>query len=337
MTASAPSFKKERRTAVVTGGTGFIGSHLVAALIESGWDVRCAVRPSSNLRWLDGLSIQPVTVDLSGSDGHALRKSLEGVSAVFHLAGVTSAATEAGYSHINVGGTKTVLEAVRAAAPDANLVFFSSIAAAGPGTGKRAIDETDPPRPISEYGRSKLAAERLVVQSGLKYSIVRPPPVYGPRDSGIFSLFRLVSYGLAPHVGSKWQHLSIVHVTDLVRGVIAAARPAATGVYYMTDGTSYTWEEIIQAISSAVGRVPRFIAVSPGIADAIAKIERFRGLVTGGKPMITPDRLLELSQNDWTCSDTRARLDLDYESRVSLADGISSTAAWYRANGWLAR
>jgi nucleoside-diphosphate-sugar epimerase len=327
----------ESRTALVTGGTGFIGSHLVGALLDSGWEVRCVIRPSSNLRWLDGLSIQPVTVNLTEPEREPLRKALDGVSAVFHLAGVTSSALDEGYSRVNVGGTRVMLDAAREAAPHAHFVFCSSIAAAGPVTGKNTINETDPPNPVSEYGRSKLAAERLVEDSGLSYSIIRPPPVYGPRDSGIFSLFRLVSYGIAPHIASRMQVLSIVHVSDLVRGMISAAKPHANGLYYMTDGTPHTWDDIIKAISNSLGKLPRYVAVSPGLADFVAKVERLRGIVLGGKPMITPDRLIELSQNDWTCSDLWARLDLDYESRVELGDGISSTTEWYRSNGWLAR
>jgi nucleoside-diphosphate-sugar epimerase len=327
----------ENRTALVTGSTGFIGSHLVAALLDSGWQVRCVVRPSSNLRWLDGLSIQPITMDLTNPERAPLRKALEGVSAVFHLAGVTTSALAEGYSRVNLGGTQTMLGAVRDAAPGAHFVFCSSIAAAGPVTGRSTRNETDTPHPVSEYGKSKLAAEKAVEDSGLTHSIIRPPPVYGPRDSGIFSLFRLVSYGIAPHVGSRMQVLSIVHVSDLVRGIISAARPHANGVYYMTDGTPHTWDDVIKAIAKAVGKVPRYVAVSPGVADAVARFERLRGIVMGGKPMITPDRLLELSQNDWTCSDLRARLDLDYESHVEIAEGINSTAAWYRSNGWLAR
>jgi dihydroflavonol-4-reductase len=223
------------------------------------------------------------------------------------------------------------------ASPHAHLVFCSSIAAAGPVTGRNTLNETDPPHPVSAYGRSKLAAEKAIEDSGLSHSIIRPPPVYGPRDSGIFSLFRLVSYGIAPHVTSRMQVLSIVHVSDLVRGMISAAKPGAHGLYYMTDGTPHTWDDVVSAISKALGKLPRYVAVSPGIADVVAKFERLRGIIMGGKPMITPDRLLELSHNDWTCSDLRARLDLDYESHVGLAEGIVSTAEWYRSNGWLAR
>ncbi|MEO5904117.1 MAG: NAD(P)-dependent oxidoreductase [Gemmatimonadaceae bacterium] len=323
--------------ALVTGGTGFIGSHLVAVLLANGWTVRCVVRPTSNLRWLDGQSIQPVTGDLTSPDSAALRKALEGVSVVFHLAGTTSSAGDEGYSRVNVGSTRHVLEAMAAAAPDALLVLCSSLSAAGPVNGRHTINETVTPRPVSIYGQSKLKAEMLVEKSGLRYAVVRPPPVYGPRDSGIFSLFRLVSLGIAPHVTTPDQRLSIVHVSDLVRGMMRIAEVDARGIFYMTDGVPHTWHEIMSEIATAVGRTPKFLAVSPRVADALARIERFRGLVMGDKPKLTPDRLIELSQNDWTCSDLWARLELDYESSVALAPGMLSTAKWYRTAGWLPR
>jgi len=326
-----------RGTALVTGGSGFIGSHLVGELLANGWSVRCVVRPTSNLHWLDGQSIQPVTDDLAASDGVALKKALEGVSAVFHLAGTTSSAAEDGYARINLGGTRRVVEAMTDAAPDAMLVLCSSLAAAGPVKGKKTINETDDASPVSIYGQSKLGAERIVEESGLRHAIVRPPPVYGPRNRGIFSFFRLVSYGIAPHIASTSQRLSIVHVSDLVRGLVSVAERDGRGIYYMTDGEIHTWEDIINAIAKGLGRTPRFLAVSPGIADVVARFERLRGIVMGGKPLLTPDRLIELSQNDWTCNDTRARLDLDYESSISLSEGMLSTAEWYRSAGWLPR
>ncbi len=325
----------ETRTALVTGGTGFIGSHLVAGLLADGWKVRCVVRPSSNLKWLDGMSIQPVTADLADKDGIALKKALEGVSAVFHFAGITSSASDERYARVNTDGTRRIVNAMDEAAADAHLIFCSSIAAAGPVKGKKTINETDDAKPLSLYGRSKLVAEGIVEESGLKYAIVRPPLVYGPRDKAVFSLFRFVKYGYAPHLTLTTQKLSIVHVSDLVRGVLQIVEFDGRGIYYMTDGPPHTWEEFLNAIGDAVGRRPKFVAVSPRIADFVAKFESMRGKLMGGKPFITPDRLTELFQTDWTCSDARARLDLEYEPKVELNEGIKSTAAWYRSAGWL--
>lgn len=325
----------DSRTALVTGGTGFIGSHLVAELLANGWDVRCVVRPSSNLKWLDGLSIQPVTVDLADTDTTALKKGLEGVSTVFHFAGVTSSPSDERYARVNTDGTRRIVNAMDEIAPGAHLIFCSSIVAAGPVKGKKTINETDAAKPITAYGRSKLAAEGIVEESGLKYAIVRPPLVYGPRDKAVFSLFRFISHGYAPHLTTPNQKLSLVHVSDLVRGVLQIADNDGREIYYMTDGPPHTWEELMKTIGKALGREPKFISVSPGIADFVAKFEQVRGMVMGGKPFITPDRLTELFQTDWTCSDARARLDLEYEPQVTLAEGIKSTAEWYRTAGWL--
>ncbi|HZK78391.1 MAG TPA: NAD(P)-dependent oxidoreductase [Gemmatimonadaceae bacterium] len=336
--ASYIGFMSDSRTALVTGGTGFIGSHLVAELLSSGWDVRCVVRPSSNLKWLDGKSIQPVTADITDPDSVALKKALEGVSAVFHFAGITSSATDEGYARVNTEGTRRIVNAMDEVSPDAHLISCSSLAAAGPVKGRKTINETDAAKPMSLYGKSKLAAEGIVEESGLKYAIVRPPVVYGPRDKkGVFSLFRFVSHGIAPRLTSATQKLSIVHVSDLVRGILQIADGDGRGIYYMTDGPPHTWDEVIGTIGTALRQRPRVVEVSPGIADAVAKVERLRGMLMGAKPFITPDRLTELMQSDWTCSDARARLDLEYEPKVTLAEGIQSTADWYRSAGWLAK
>ncbi|MGH9423125.1 MAG: NAD-dependent epimerase/dehydratase family protein, partial [Thermoanaerobaculia bacterium] len=318
----------DSRTALVTGGTGFIGSHLVAELLANGWNVRCVVRPSSNLKWLDGLSIQPITADLADTDSGPIKKALDGVSTVFHFAGVTSAAADDRYTRVNTEGTRSIVTAMDEIAPGAHLIFCSSIAAAGPVKGKKTINETDNAKPMSLYGKSKLAAESIVEESGLKYAIVRPPLVYGPRDKAVFSLFRFISHGYAPHLTTTNQKLSIVHVSDLVRGVLLIAENDGDGIYYMTDGPPHTWEELMKAIGKALGRDPKFISVSPGVADFVARFEQVRGMVMGGKPFITPDRLTELFQTDWTCSDARARLDLEYEPQVPLAEGMQLTAAW---------
>jgi nucleoside-diphosphate-sugar epimerase len=325
----------DSRTALVTGGTGFIGSHLVADLVAKGWTVRCLVRPSSNLQWLDGLSIQPITADLADADTSAIRKALDGVSTVFHFAGVTSSASDDRYTRVNAEGTRRIVTAMDEISPGAHLVFCSSIVAAGPVKGKKTINETDSAKPMSLYGKSKLAAESIVEESGLRYAIVRPPLVYGPRDKAVFSLFRFISHGYAPHLTTTNQKLSMVHVSDLVDGIQLIVENDGRGIYYMTDGPPHTWEELMKAIGAALGKEPKFISVSPGLADFVAKFEQVRGKVMGGKPFITPDRLNELFQTDWTCSDVRARLDLEYEPKVSLAEGIKSTAAWYRQAGWL--
>lgn len=325
--------RERSRVALVTGAAGFIGSHLVEALLARGWRVRCLVRRTSVLKWIptDDVSLIDGDIALGGED---IERATRNVSVVFHLAGVTSAADDSAYITVNVEGTRNVVTAMQKAAPESLLVFCSSLAAAGPAH-ERPVNETDEPAPVSAYGRSKLIAERIVEESGVPCLIVRPPAVYGPRDKDILAAFRLVSRGLALRVAPEGQKLSMVHAEDLARGLACAAESEGRGLYYMTDGMIHTWESVIEHVSRAVGKKPRVVGVPSGVAEFISRGEQFRASLMGAKPLLTPGRMKELSQQNWTCDDTRARLDIDYESSISLPEGLKSTAAWYRANKWL--
>jgi dihydroflavonol-4-reductase len=329
-----PRQVRERpRVALVTGATGFIGSHLVEALISRGWRVRCLVRKTSVLKWIptDDVSLINGDVALGGED---LERATRNVSVVFHLAGLTSAVDDSAYITVNVEGTRKVVTAMQKSSPDSLLVFCSSLAAAGPAHG-RPKNETDEDEPVSAYGRSKLTAERIVEESGLEYLIVRPPAVYGPRDVDILAAFRLAARGFAFRVAPEGQKLSLVHAEDLVRGLACAAEAEGRGLYYMTDGMIHTWESVMEHISRALGKNPRVIGIPSGVADMISRAEQFRASLIGAKPLLTPDRIKELTQANWTCDDTRARLDIDYESLISLPEGMKSTADWYRLHKWL--
>ena len=318
---------------LVTGATGFVGSHLVDALVEEGRAARCLVRRTSSLRWLptDQVELARASFD----DPRALERVLTGVSVVFHLAGLTSAAAPADYDRVNVGGTQRLLDAMSAHAPEAALVFCSSLAAAGPARGE-PLTESDPPHPIGPYGASKLAAERLIERSGMRHVIVRPPAVYGPRDRDVLAAFRLAARGLAPRVGPSDQRLSMVHARDLARALIsAAACGVGRGVYYVSDGIVHTWSTVTGAIASAVGRRVRAVPIAPPLATAAAHMSRFLARLTGSKPLLTPERVRDLQQADWSCDDSRARAELGYRSAVTLAEGMRETARWYAAQGWL--
>jgi nucleoside-diphosphate-sugar epimerase len=272
--------------------------------------------------------------DVTTADEH-LERAVRNVSAVFHLAGLTSAVDDDAYNRVNVEGTRNVVQAMQQHAPNALLLFASSLAAAGPARGRRPLYEVDEPAPVSPYGRSKLEAERIVEESNLQYLIVRPPAVYGPRDPDILAAFRMAARGIAFRVGSEGQLLSMVHVEDLVRGMVQAIEREGTGRYYMTDGMIHTWSAIMESISRAVGTTPRVIAIPQGVADFVSRTERLRASILGSKPLITPGRIIELTQANWTCDDTLARLDIGYEPTISLPEGIRATADWYRQAGWL--
>lgn len=320
--------------ALVTGATGFVGSHLVESLVQEGWRVRCLARPTSSLRWVPADTVEVVRGSVE--DPTSLRTALDRVRVVFHLAGVTSAASPAAYARVNVGGTRTVLETMAERAPEALLVFCSSLAAAGPSPDGKPLTEDDPPHPIGPYGDSKLAAERLVASSGLDHVIVRPPAVYGPRDRDILAAFRLAAKGIAVRIGSGGQRLSLVHVRDLAHALIDAAElGAGRGVFYVSDGAIHSWSEIAGAIASAVGRRVRTIRVPAVAAAGAGRASRLVARLARARPLLTPERARDLAQPSWVCDDSRARAELGYRSVFDLSSGMLDTAAWYRANGWL--
>ncbi len=321
------------KVALVTGASGFVGSHLVQELLDRGWRVRVLLRRTSSRRWLPLERLETVSGNVM--DAGAVAAGVADASAVFHLAAVTSAVAPGEYARINVGGTRGVCEALTARNPDAVLVHCSSLAAGGPATGGRPLTEADDPHPITPYGASKLASERVVAAAGLRSVIVRPPAVYGPRDTDVLAAFRLATHGIALRLGPVGQRLSMVHVRDLVRGFVDAGdRGVGRGIYYVS-GAVHTWEEIVGVLGDAAGRPVRRVRVPVALARVAGQVGSLVARVTRRKPLLTPDRVRDLTQPDWTCDDSRARRELAYTPRIALDAGIRDTLAWYRREGWV--
>jgi nucleoside-diphosphate-sugar epimerase len=321
-------------TALVTGASGFVGSHLVEQLIERGVRVRALLRAGSSARWLPDsplLTVERAALD----DAASLRKLLAGVDYVFHLAAVTSAPAHGAYFSANTESTRVMLAAIEQAAPDARLIFCSSLAAVGPARGGRPMTERDEARPITPYGQSKLEAERVVSQSGLHSVIVRPPTVYGPRDRDILEMFRWASRGIAPVVGAHEQQLSMIHVHDLARGLADAASAPAGSLYFLTDGMIHTRSLLMDHIARAVARNPMRITIPIPVALALAHASSFTARLVGSKPLLTPERIRDFTETDWICDDTLARRELGFRSRVSIEQGLADTAQWYRDERWI--
>jgi nucleoside-diphosphate-sugar epimerase len=327
--------------AVVTGANGFVGSHLIEALLARGLHPRAVVRASSDTRWIP-TTVERATAPLE--DSTALGRAMRGANVVFHLAAVTSTSRVEDYERTNVEGTRRMLEAVKAHAPRARVVLCSSLAAVGPARGGNLLREEDEPIPVSPYGRSKLEAERaaeaFAAEHALEIVIVRPSAVYGPRDRDILAAFRLARNGLALRVASAEQRLSMIHARDLAQALVLAAQRShvsrgATRRYHVSDGTAPTWRAVTAAIAAAVGRRVLSVPLPPAAAFGAATIDSFVSGVRKAKPLITRGRIHELMANDWACDISRAREELGFTPSVPLADGLRETWEWYRAQGWL--
>src|SRR4030043_1833520 len=246
----------EKMKALVTGANGFIGSHLAEELVRRGWEVTCLVRRPRGLGWIETLQVRLVRGDCR--EKPTLGPAVEGADYFFHLAGIIDALEWEEYYQANVVGTRNLLEACAERKPGLKkFIYVSSISAAGPSEKGRALTEDDPNRPISDSGRSKLAAEEAVREFGgmLPIAIIRPPNIIGPRQRELQEAIRLIKRRIKPAVGTGEPQTSLCYVRDVVEALILAAeRPEADGrTYFLGAPTPYPWSEITDAIQGALG------------------------------------------------------------------------------------
>jgi len=322
--------------ALVTGASGFVGGALAAELARAGYEVTALVRSSSARGHLEALGATFASGDLS--DKGALSAAVAGADVVHHVAAVVRARDPRDFERSNVAGTRLLLEAcaARAGGPP-RVVLVSSLAAAGPSRDGRPVTEESPPAPITAYGRSKLAQEQLAAEFAGRVPVVtvRPPAVYGPRDAAFLVMFKLARWGVAPRLVGGTERTSMVHVEDLAVALrLAGERGAPGGVYFATDGAEHDAVAVAQAMARAQGRRAVALPVPLAAARMVARLSQ--ALTPPGRtPVVNPEKIADLSQRWWICSDARARRDLGYSSRWDLEAGLEQTARWYRAEGWL--
>ena len=300
-------------TIAVTGATGFVGQALLDRALEADVTVKALARraqpPLAGVEWVSG--------DLGTND--SLRQLVRGAEAVIHVAGVVNDAAQ--FESGNVLGTLNVIEAAKAEGVQ-RFIHVSSLSAREPD--------------LSAYGASKARAEKLVMASGLDWTIVRPPGIYGPRDVDYFEMFRLARWGLMP-VPPKEGRASIIHVDDLARLLLALV-PGGEGVSSQTfepdDGREQGWShyEFARAIGWAMGRRPWVVHLSRASLERAARVDR---RVRGPKARLTADRVGYLSHPDWVVSNDARPPHRLWQPLVPTREGLKATAQWYRDNRWL--
>jgi len=320
--------------AFVTGGTGFVGTHLVRALREQGDRVTCLVRSSARAAGLGWADVRLVQGDLDSAA--ALREGCAGAEIVYHVAGRISARNLREFRDVNRDGTARVLEAAQAAAPR-RFVHVSTLAVGGPTVPGRPIDEARPPQPVTSYGQSKLEAETLVRASGMPWTIVRPPVVYGERDRETLRIFRLARAGWGPVMGDGAQELSVIYAGDLAAALIAAGTATATlgHVYYAAHPAVTTSAGLVRAVGVAVGRTPRIVRLPAALARVALWTVGSLASLAGRATVLSAEKAEEFLAPAWTCRPDALARDSGWRAATDLATGLSRTAAWYRAEGWL--
>jgi nucleoside-diphosphate-sugar epimerase len=324
---------------LITGATGFVGSHIVEAVIHAGFSVVCPVRDPSSIGHLRDLPVQVIPwVDFE--------KALPDVGPfdyVIHGAAATRALNYNQYHVGNVQLTERLLRSFVATSHGQSLkrfVFISTQAVAGPSNcQEKPLDEDATPAPISPYGKTKLEAEKLVIEAGdtLPVTIIRPSTVFGPRDTDVLGVFRSVRWGIVPNISGPARYVSIIYVEDLTNGIIAALfSPQTLGkVYFMTNPEPVVWREFAFLIAGLTGHRAIGISVPVPCIFLVARVGNILSNITGSPLLLRTDKALEMTQEAWVCSPERAFTDFGWRAGTTLEDAVVKTAAWYRTHGWL--
>jgi len=304
---------RRNRTLAVTGGTGFVGSHLLRVARSEGYEIRALTRgwrpPEEGIDWIDG------ALDRDDS----LTKLCEGADAIVHIAGLINASSRAAFDAVNVGGTTNLIDAARGAGVR-RFVHISSLAAREP--------------ELSDYGRSKARSELVVAASGLDWTIIRPPAVYGPGDRETFELFKMARRGLValPPRG----RFSVIHVEDLCRLILAVVdEPDTIGeTYEPDDGVANGWEHrhFARTLGRAFGRRTATVAMPRVVMHGASHVDR---LVRRDKARLTPDRVRYFCHPDWVITAEHRPPERLWNPQIRTPTGLKQTAEWYAAQGWL--
>lgn len=320
--------------ALVTGATGFVGRHLIDALTAAGDAVTALVRSPSKAAGLAERGVRIAAGDLESPE--ALRAAARGQDVIYHVAGLVAARSEAEFLSVNRDGTARLVAAASLHGQP-RIILVSSLAAAGPSARGNRLSGGEPPRPITAYGRSKLAGEEALRAGGLPWTIVRPPAVYGPHDTEMLRVFRAAKLGLAPVFGDGSQELSLVYGPDLGRALAAVGRIAHTTgkVYYACHPEVLTSAAVVRTIGSAMGRTVRLIPLPRWTARGALAVTATLARVRGRPTLLTPDKANEFFAPAWTCDPARLTAATGWHPEFDLAAGAAATVAWYRASGTL--
>lgn len=335
----------DRPLVLVTGASGFVGSHVVDALLRRGERVRVLVRGTSNLRWLQG---KPVELARAGlDDPAALRGALRDVQTVLHFGGRISAPSERAFRLANAVGTENLGRAFAGSLDSGaggTFLYCSSLAAGGPAGSRHPepyphVREEDPPQPVSAYGRSKLEGERRLpgaLAGRARLVILRPSAVYGPRDEGVLFFLRTVERGWIPIPARRGATLSLIDVWGLVDATLRALDlQAAQGIYYVSDGLAHTWDDVGVIAARVLGVRARPLRMPYPITWLATLGLEGIGRLRGRAPILSFDKMREVRQSSWVSIPDRARMDLGFTPMTDLEKGFEETVRWYRKAGWL--
>ena len=323
---------------LITGATGFVGSHAADRLLANGHSVRALVRGSSNLKWLEGKDIETVKGNLEDPD--SLKEALKGIEGVIHIGGVTAAKTKKEFYRHNHIATRGLLEATKRFGENVErFVLISSQTAGGPSLDGKPVTEETPPHPITTYGKSKLAAEieSREFRENFPVTILRLPAIYGPRDSAILSFFQTVNSRIKPLIGFQEKFINLAHAYDIAQGIeLGLIRPEAKNrTFYIGSEIQYGWRELSNLAAEIMGKKGIFVPIPHVAVSAIAGAAEFFSMFKKKPSVLNWEKRLDITQASWTCSIERAQRELGYAPKVGIKEGFAETIEWYKQHRWL--
>ena len=315
-----------------------MGSHVVDLLIQKGVSVRCLLRPQRSLEVFGEREIEVFRGDLRGAEG--LAEAVDGVDSVIHVAGLIGARSPAEFMTVNMGGTRRLAEVVAARNPACRrFVYVSSQAAAGPSPDGVPIDETAAPNPLTHYGRSKLAGERVLAEAlgPVPFTVVRPPAIYGPKDEALLPIFQLAAKGWTADLDGRGRLFNLLHAEDVAHGIVEAclSDTAAGGTYFLSDGPGCSHSGMARILGQAFGHRLRRIPVPDFLLDLAAAVTDELAGLAGVASVFGRQKAIEFKARWWLCSAARAHADFGWEPRVPPETGLIETARWYAEHGKL--
>ncbi len=325
--------------ALITGATGFVGSWVAEYFAKKNYNVRCTVRKSSNLRWVANKGYRIVVSDFDTPDG--LKEAIEGVDIVVHVAGTIAAKDYNGYLKGNRDSTYNLLKACELFNPNINkFLYVSSLTAVGPAKSlSDPVDENTECSPITQYGKSKLEGEKEVLnfKDIFPVTIVRLPAVYGPRDTALVDMFKIVYKGIAPIIGFNDKYLSLLHSDDVAEGIFLAAtsNDSSGEIFFISSEEYYSWENLIDCMKKVIGKKAIKVRIPETLAYISGFFSEFIGNLTGKTPVFNLEKAKDFVQKYWVCSPKKAMEILGFRQKIKPEVGFKQTFEWYLQNGWI--
>ncbi len=325
-------------TTLVTGANGFIGSHLVDRLLEVGSNVHGMIRETSNLKWLDISRVHLHKVDLTQPDFEI--PFLEEVNYIFHCAGLTKAKSRSEYFDINSSACSNLYgQFQKRTSQIKGIVHLSSLAASGPSSQGGRVDENTPCRPLTFYGQSKLAGEKIALRysGSLPVTVLRPPVVYGPREENFFTFIKLIQKGWELQIGGAGKELSLIYVHDLVQAMLTASCPSSQKgcSFFVTDGQVYAWEQVAKECARIMNVQSKTLKVPEWILSPVALFFEAWSSFGSQPALFDRQRMIDIQQSSWSASPEKFFENFNFEPQYELSRGLGESIQWYQQQKWL--